>query len=89
MWKQFYEWAKWLFLLAQEMRDIRSDVTQVQRELEDLTIAVRELSYEVRRNSENDSHEREKLVLKLENRLLRFERQITTGSQSEELDDKQ
>ena len=29
MWKQFYEWAKWLFLLAQEMRQIRADVNEV------------------------------------------------------------
>ena len=74
MWKQFYEWAKWLFLLAQEMRQIRADVNEMQRELEELTATVRDLAYEVRRNKENEAHEREKLILKLDNAFLRFER---------------
>jgi Skp family chaperone for outer membrane proteins len=84
MWKQFYEWAKWLFLLAQEMRQIRADVSEMQRELEQLTASVRDLAYEVRRNKENEAHEREKLILKLDNAFLRFERRLTSGKPDEE-----
>ena len=89
MWKQFYEWAKWLFLLAQEMRQIRADVNEMQRELEQLTATVRDLAYEVRRNKENETHEREKLILKLDNAFLRFERRLTSGKPSEESKDEE
>jgi Skp family chaperone for outer membrane proteins len=89
MWKQFYEWAKWLFLLAQEMRQIRADVNEMQRELEQLTATVRDLAYEVRRNKENETHEREKLILKLDNAFLRFERRLTSGNPSEESKDEE
>ena len=37
---------------------------------------VRHLSYELRRVAETDAHEREKLALRLENVLLRFERRL-------------
>ena len=84
MWKQFYEWAKLLFLLAQETRQIRADVSEMQRELEELTAAVRDLAYELRRNKENEMHERDKLLLKLENDLLRFERRLTSGRAKDE-----
>jgi hypothetical protein len=50
---------------------------------------VRELAYEVRRSRENESHEREKLMLKLENEFLRFERRLTSGKPSEESKDKE
>ena len=89
MWKQFYEWAKWLFLLAQEMRQIRADVNEMQRELEQLTSSVRDLAYEVRRNKENEAHEREKLILKLDNAFLRFERRLTSDKPSEEPKDEE
>jgi hypothetical protein len=89
MWKQFYEWAKWLFLFAQEMRKIRADVNEIQRELEQLTATVRDLAYEVRRNKENETHEREKLILKLDNAFLRFERRLIAGKPSEESKDEE
>jgi hypothetical protein len=89
MWKQFYEWAKWLFLLAQEMRQIRADVSEMQRELEQLTATVRDLAYEVRRNKENETHEREKLILKLDNAFLRFERRLKSSKPDEESKDEE
>jgi len=79
MWKQLYEWAKWLVLLAQETRQNRADIKELQQQLEELTTAVQALAYEVRRSKENESHEREKLVLRLENELLRFEQRLIAG----------
>jgi hypothetical protein len=76
--------AKWLVLLTQETRQNRSDIKQLQQQLEELTTVVQELVYEVRRNKENDVHEREKLVLRLENELLRFERRLTSGKTKEQ-----
>lgn len=84
MWKQFYEWTKWLVLLAQEVRKNRADIKELQNQFEELTTVVQELVSDVRRNKENETHEREKLVLKLENAMLRFERRLTSGKAKDE-----
>ncbi len=52
------------------------EIKELRQELDDLTSAVERLAYEVRRNRENEAHEREKLVLRLENELLKFEHRI-------------
>ena len=46
----------------------------MQQEVRDLTAVVQRLAYEVQRNKENGQHEREKLILRLENALIRSER---------------
>jgi hypothetical protein len=48
--------------------------------LQELTATVTRLAYEVHRNHENEAHEREKMALRLENALLRFERRLPTGT---------
>jgi hypothetical protein len=40
---------------------------------------VRQIKYEQQRDRENATHEREKLLLRLENALLRFERRLPPG----------
>lgn len=78
MWKRLYEWARWLLLFAQESQRIRDDVDEIRLELEELTSSVRDLAHELRRNQEIESSEREKLILRLENELLRFERRLAS-----------
>jgi hypothetical protein len=43
MWKQLYEWAKWLFPVAQDVQQLSADLTDTQREVEELTATIREL----------------------------------------------
>jgi predicted nucleic acid-binding Zn-ribbon protein len=76
MWKQIYEALKQLLLLTQQTERNRVEIKELRQELDDLTSAVERLAYEVRRDRENEAHEREKLVLRLENELLKFERRI-------------
>ena len=71
MWKQLYEWGKWILFLAQETRQNRADIKELQDEVEKLTVAMQRLAYEIQRNKENEAHEREKIFLKLENEVLR------------------
>lgn len=78
MWKQLYEWGKWILFLAQETRQNRADMKDLQGEVEKLTAAMQRLAYEVQRNKENEAHEREKMMLKLENEMLR--RQLAAKS---------
>ena len=48
---------------------------------------VRQLKYEQQRDHENAAREREKLLLRLENALLRFERRLPPGSAAPESSD--
>lgn len=70
--------------MAQEVRRNRADIKELQNQFEELTAAVQELAFEVRRNKENETHEREKLILKLENAMLKFERRLTSGKAQDE-----
>jgi regulator of replication initiation timing len=87
MLKQLYEWAKWLLLLAQETRQNRTDIKELREEVAELSAAVQRLAYEIHRIKENEAHEHEKLALKLENEMLRFERRLPTGQKSGETTD--
>ena len=48
----------------------------MREELRDLSVAVQQLSFRMDRLEENEAHEREKTLLKLENALLKFERRM-------------
>ena len=74
MWKRLAGLARLLFTFGEGSQQNRSDIKELQREVRDLTVTVQQLSYEVRRVGENDAHERDKLALRLQNELLKFER---------------
>lgn len=64
MWKRLADLARLLFTFGEGLQQNRADIKELQREVRDLTAAVQQLSYEVRRVAENDSHERDKLALR-------------------------
>ncbi len=65
-------WDKFLgsikdFLLAGELTRLNTtDVRELRKQNENLTLLVERLAFEVQRIRENEAHEREKLLLKLE-----------------------
>ena len=79
MWKQVFKLARQLITLAESTERNRTRIQELQVQVENLTLIVHSLVHEIRRNSENEAHEREKLVLRLENELLRFERRLPGG----------
>ena len=86
MWKELYEWATQLLVLSKETERNRADTKEVSEEVERLTLIVQGLAFEIKRLSEkidhahdNETHEREKLALKLENEMLKFERRLPSG----------
>lgn len=90
MWKEIYEWATQLLVLSKETERNRTDIKEVREEFERLTILVQGLAFEIKRLSEkidhaheNETHEREKLALKLENEMLKFERRIPSGKEKD------
>ena len=88
MWKEIYEWATQLLVLSKETERNRVDIKEVNREVERLTLVVQGLAFEIKRLGEkidraheNETHEREKLALKLENEILKFERRLPSAKE--------
>jgi hypothetical protein len=74
MWKQLFDFGKQLFSLTQETRQnkaeiagVQQEIKEVREELRNLTEIVQQLGFAQQPDRENEAHEREKLVLRLEN----------------------
>lgn len=77
MWKQVAESLKQLLLLTTEQTQRnRREIKEMRQEMQDLTRVVERLAYEVQRVRDHEVHEREKMALRLENEMLRFERRL-------------
>ncbi len=83
MLREFYELASQAGPLSCEgyARE-KAQFKELQQQGEELTAAVQRLGCEVRPTTETDAHEREKMALRLENALLRFERRLPQSRQS-------
>jgi predicted nucleic acid-binding Zn-ribbon protein len=79
MFKQLYDLVKQLLLLTRETQQNKTEIKELRQEFKELTAVVQRLAYEIHGTSENEAHEREKLVLRLENELLKFERRLPPG----------
>jgi predicted nucleic acid-binding Zn-ribbon protein len=67
-----------LFLLR-DVEQNKQDIATLKEQLAETNQLVRQLAFEIQRVSEREQHEREKFFLKVENALLRFERQLPSG----------
>jgi chromosome segregation ATPase len=86
LWLDILRITKTVFTLADEANRHTSEIKDLRSELKVLTLSivelkneVAELRHEVRRADERSEHEREKILLELENRILRFERDNPTA----------
>lgn len=91
MWKQFIEAIKQILFLTQQTEKNREEIRELRQQVREMASALERLAYEVHRVSEkvdyanrNEAQEREKLELRLENRLLKFERQLPSGKEDKE-----
>jgi predicted nucleic acid-binding Zn-ribbon protein len=76
MWKQIFDMAKRLLLLTEDTKRNRDEIKEMREQIRDLAAAIERPAYEVRRVGDRDEGEREKLALRLENELLKFERRL-------------
>lgn len=83
MLKQLYDLLKKLLLVAHESQQNKTEIKELRQEIKDLTAVVQRLAYEIHRVSENEAHEREKMSLRLENELLKFERRLPSADSNE------
>lgn len=84
MWKKVYEVLSRLFALTQKVERHDKEIAALQHEMKDLMAVVQRLVYEIQRISERETHERDKMQLRLENQLLRFERRLPPGGRAEQ-----
>ena len=55
--------------VSEQSRRNTEEIKELRKRIEDLTLVVERLAFEIQRTRENEAHEREKLVLRLENPL--------------------
>ena len=55
-----------IVFLSEQSRRNTEEVKELRKRIEDLTIIVERLAFEIQRTRENEAHEREKLVPRLE-----------------------
>ena len=91
MWKQLVDAIKQILFLTQQTEKNREEIREVLQQLREMAFALERLAYEVHRVNEkvdyanrNEAQEREKLELRLENKLLKFERQLPSSKENEE-----
>lgn len=85
MWKQFFELIKKVATLTQATDKNKADIKVLQDQMAALTDTVRDMAHEMQRDRENQAHEHEKLLLRLEVALLRAERRAVTGKEASSL----
>ena len=76
MWKGFFKVVAQFWRLAEGLQTNSTAIREMREEIRELWRAVDRLGYEGRRTEENDAHEREKLLLRVHNELLQFERRL-------------
>jgi septal ring factor EnvC (AmiA/AmiB activator) len=79
MWRELLQWAKTVVLLAEELQRNREEIKEVRQELRHLARIVDRLDAELRATEQREATERDNLVLRLENQLLRMEQRLARG----------
>lgn len=73
MWKYILELVRQLLRVTEDTQENRAEIKAVRQQLDELTAIVQRLAHEIALINEREQHEREKLELRLENQLLRYE----------------
>ena len=76
MFRQFVDAVRQTLFLLRDVEQNKQDIATLKEQLAETNQVVRQLALEFRHLGEREQQEREKLMLKLENVLLRFERQL-------------
>ncbi len=84
MWKTITELLSSVFTLTYRLEKQEQGLKDLQREVKDLTAVVQRMAYEQQRNHERESAERQMFMLKVENQLLKANRQLPPRSDGEE-----
>ena len=85
MLKQFVEYLLDLLNTARDTRANKDAIADLREEVDQLASAVERISFELRSLREEERHEREKLLLRMENAMLKIERQLAAAKEAKKL----
>jgi len=85
MFKRLVEVVRQMLFLLKDVEQNKEDLATLKEQLAETNESLRGLAFELQRVREADVHEREKLMLKIENILLRFERQLPPAKDSKKV----
>ena len=79
MWQKLLAYFAHLLTLAEATQENKSEIKEIRQELRQLTATVQGVIHELQALRTEQQHLAEKLTLRLENELLRFERRLPPG----------
>ncbi len=88
MFKQLIDLAKRHLFMARELDQCKVQIEVLQTQVQELIRGMERLAYEIQRTRENEAHEREKTMLRLEVALLRFERRLPPARRDEDAEER-
>jgi chromosome segregation ATPase len=83
MLRELFQYTRHLLQIKERTDQNTAEIKELREEVRKLSSAMERLVYEVRRVSEHEAHEREKMALRLEIELLKRERTLGPGSADE------
>lgn len=66
MWEKFVNLIRDIVFLSEQGRRNAEEIKELRKRIEELTLLNERLVFEIQRTRENETHEREKLILRLE-----------------------
>ena len=85
MWKKLLELFRAQVFLSRDVQENKEKIARLRQEFDDLSGLVVRLQFEIQSLREEQRHERETLMLRLENALLKFERQLPPAKEPKKL----
>lgn len=82
MWERIHNFGRLLFNLSQDLKDNRTRTDRLEEEVRDLTLAMRQLAFELQRTRENQAHELETMELRLKLEMLQASRALPPDRQT-------
>jgi chromosome segregation ATPase len=80
----FFSLAKRVVNLADDLKRYQEEIKEVRKELRDLTLAVHGIAQELRHAKERGEDAHTRILLEVENRLLKLGRELPPGDDREE-----
>ncbi len=79
MWPKLLAYFSHLLTLAETTQENKSEIKEIRQELRQLTATMQGVIHELQALRAEQRHQAERLTLRLENELLRFERRLPPG----------
>jgi peptidoglycan hydrolase CwlO-like protein len=80
MWKELTAFLQTVFTLARDQQQAREEIKELRQDLTKLTLAVAHLVGKIELIHQEDGSEREKLAMRLQMELMKFEKQLSEAT---------